>query len=58
MIIDPGAINFDEVAPGWILFCLIMLAFTIVGLVQSVRYLKVEQRGSLNELDSGLDDLL
>jgi hypothetical protein len=58
MVIDPGAIDFDEVAPAWILFCLIMLAFTIVGLVQSVRFIKIEQRGSLADLNSGANDLL
>ncbi|MBL4862900.1 MAG: hypothetical protein JKY09_07790 [Crocinitomicaceae bacterium] len=45
VMVSPGALSFDEVAPGWILYCFIMLAFTIVGLIQSVRYYKVTQRG-------------
>ena len=46
VIFDPGAISFDEVAPAWILYCLIMLAFTIVGLIQSVRYYKQQLSGA------------
>ncbi|MFT5860635.1 MAG: hypothetical protein ACI865_002748 [Flavobacteriaceae bacterium] len=45
VIFDPGAISFDEVAPAWVFYCLIMLAFTIVGLVQSVRYHKIQRYG-------------
>jgi uncharacterized protein YneF (UPF0154 family) len=35
---NPGAISFDEVAMGYLFYSLIMLAFTIVGLIQSVKY--------------------
>ena len=35
---SPGAISFDEVSPAWIFFALTMLAFAIIGLVQSVRF--------------------
>lgn len=45
VIFDPGAISFDEVAPAWVLYCLIMLGFTIVGLIQSVRYYKIIKFG-------------
>ncbi|MES2589385.1 MAG: hypothetical protein V4622_10420 [Bacteroidota bacterium] len=34
MIGDGGALSFDEVGAGFILFCMISLAFSIVGLVQ------------------------
>ncbi|MDG1428882.1 MAG: hypothetical protein P8H56_11470 [Crocinitomicaceae bacterium] len=46
VIFDQGAVSFDEVAPAWILYCLIMLAFTIVGLVQSVRFYKRQSSSS------------
>lgn len=35
---SPGALSFDEVSPAWVLYCLTMLAFTIIGLIQSIRY--------------------
>lgn len=37
---SPGSMSFDEVAPGWLFYCLTMTAFTIIGLVQSIRYSK------------------
>ena len=37
---SPGGLSFNEVSPGWAFYCLVMLAFGIVGLVQSVRYHK------------------
>jgi len=40
MISSPGSISFDEVYPGWAMYCNIMLAFSIVGLVQSIRFAK------------------
>lgn len=40
MISAPGSISFDEVYPGWVMYCNIMLAFSIVGLVQSIRFEK------------------
>lgn len=43
---SPGSLSFDEVYPGWVLYCLIMLAFSIVGLVQSVRYQKRQSVGA------------
>lgn len=44
---SPGSLSFDEVYPGWVLYCLIMLAFSIVGLVQSVRYHKSQLGGGV-----------
>ena len=38
VMLSDGGITYDEVFPGYLLYCLIMLAFSIVGLVQSVRY--------------------
>lgn len=40
MISSPGALSFDEVGAGFVFYCLIMLAFSIVGLVQSINYNK------------------
>ena len=55
---SPGSISFDEVAPGWIFYCLIMLAFTIIGLVQSVRYSKRIVSGSSVGVENSNKDLL
>ncbi len=38
VLFSDGGISFDEVYPGWLLYCLIMLAFSIIGLIQSVRF--------------------
>ena len=38
VIASPGAMSFDEIAPAWILYCFSLLAFTIIGLIQSVKY--------------------
>lgn len=35
---SPGSVSFDEVAPAWIFYTMVMLAFTIIGVVQSSRY--------------------
>ncbi|MCJ8291512.1 MAG: hypothetical protein HRT58_17025 [Crocinitomicaceae bacterium] len=40
VMIDPGALSFDEVGVGFAFYSLIMLAFMIVGLVQAVKYAK------------------
>ena len=40
VMVDPGALSYDEVGGGYILYNLVMLAFMIVGLVQAVRYTK------------------
>ena len=40
VMVDPGALSYDEVGGGYILYSLVMLAFMIVGLVQAVRYAK------------------
>lgn len=42
VMFDPGALSFDEVGGAWALYSLIMLAFSIVGLVQSVRFSRVK----------------
>lgn len=41
VLTSPGAMSFDEVGPAWMLYCMIVLAFSIVGLVQSVRFAKM-----------------
>lgn len=40
MLSSPGSMSFDEVQPAWAFYATLMLAFTIVGLVQAVRYHK------------------
>lgn len=37
---SPSALAFDEVGAAWLLYCFVMLAFCIVGTVQSFRYSK------------------
>ena len=45
MISSPGSMSFDEVGMGFLLYCFIMLAFCIVGLVQSVQSAKMLKTG-------------
>lgn len=40
LLTSPGAMSFDEVSPAWVFYSLMMLAFAIIGLVQSIRYVK------------------
>ncbi|GEM_PF-970341 len=54
---SPGSLSFDEVAPGWGFYCMASLAFTIVGLVQSVRYLKRKDVAT-NTISNNSEDLL
>lgn len=42
VLTNPGAISFDEVGGFYIFYALIVLVFSIVGLVQAIRYLKTE----------------
>lgn len=46
MMFSDGGITYDEVFPAYIFYCVMMLAFSIVGLVQSVRYAKKIKSGS------------
>lgn len=46
VLASPSALNFEEVYPGYLLYCMVMLSFSIVGLVQSVRYYKRQQSGA------------
>lgn len=43
VMIDPGALSFDEVGVGFAFYSLIMLAFMIVGLIQGVKYAKLKR---------------
>lgn len=55
MLAEPGAMSFDEVGGGFVFYALIMLAFSIVGLVQSVQFAKYGRtttRKSTDLLDS------
>lgn len=58
MLSSPGSIAFNEVSPGWMIYCLLMLAFSIVGLVQSIRFargsqsMEVYRRETTDLLDS------
>ncbi|MDX2359822.1 MAG: hypothetical protein QNK23_03380 [Crocinitomicaceae bacterium] len=54
-----GGISYDEIAPAWFIYCLIMLAFSIVGLVQSVKFANGstnQQKGIVNKEGSDLLD--
>lgn len=55
VISSPGGISVDEVGGVWVLYALIYLAFSIVGLVQAVKW---KNRNKLNSNDKVLDDLL
>lgn len=57
MISSPGSISFDEVYPAWAFYCLTVLAFSIVGLVQSVRYYRRSRMGYITP-NSDSKDLL
>ena len=48
MILNPSGISFDEVQPGFAFYATVMIAFTIVGLVQSVRFQKRQQQPSVS----------
>ena len=43
MMAEPASLSFDEIGPVWIFYSLIMLAFMIVGLVQTIRAIKPAQ---------------
>ena len=49
---SPSAISFDEVAAGFCLYALVVLAFSIVGLVQSVRFFRRNSKDRADLLDS------
>jgi len=55
---SPGSMSYDEVGPAFVLYSIVMLAFTIVGLVQSVRYYKMKQSGAVENAADSLTDLL
>lgn len=40
VMFSDGGITFDEVGGAYIFYCLIMLAFSIIGLIQAVRFAK------------------
>ncbi|MDB4515984.1 hypothetical protein N9089_00125 [Crocinitomicaceae bacterium] len=49
---SPSAMSFDEVGIAWLLYAIIMLAFSIVGLVQSIRFGKGSSQLRSDVLDS------
>lgn len=53
LLTSPGSMSFDEVSGGWIFYCMLMLAFTIIGLVQSVRYGKQVASGGAEPVQNG-----
>jgi len=56
---SPGSLSFDEVAPGWIFYSLVMLAFMIIGVVQSSRYYrKVSSTATSTQDSKPASDLL
>ena len=40
MISSPGSLSFDELYPAWVFYSMVMLAFGVVGLIQSIRFEK------------------
>lgn len=52
---SPSHISVDEVAGAWMLYSLLYLAFSIVGLVQAVKW---KNRNIANANEQVLDDLL
>ena len=55
---SPGSMSFDEVAPGWLFYCMVMLAFGIIGLVQSVRFYRAPTAARNNGNNAVEKDLL
>jgi hypothetical protein len=55
---SPGSLSFDEVSPAWGFYCMLMLAFTIVGLVQSARYNRIKVSGGSVTQNNNTEDLL
>lgn len=52
---SPGSMSFDEVSPAWAFYCFMVLAFSIVGLIQSVRFEKRKSIGASKESKDLLD---
>lgn len=55
MMSNPGPISFDEVVPAWVLYAFIVLAFSIIGLVQAVKYSKIKSKSSARKSGSGTE---
>ena len=51
MMSEPGALSFDEVGAGFVFYALIMLAFSIVGLIQSVKFVKYGRTTTVKSTD-------
>jgi hypothetical protein len=51
VLADPGAISFDEVGGAFIFYSLVVIAFSIVGLVQSIRFSRGPQQHTQLEKD-------
>ena len=58
VIASPGSMSFDEVAGGFGFYAMVMMAFSIVGLVQSIRFANKDLRKVKEDLNSGSTDLL
>lgn len=48
---DPGAISFDEVGPVYVLYSMAVIAFSITGLVQTIRFQKGITANKMNQND-------
>ena len=55
MLTSPGALGFNESGIGFIFYCLIALAFSIVGLIQSIRFSRPKQAVPTNRNPDLLD---
>ena len=60
VIASPGSMSFDEVSPAWIFFTLMMMAFAIIGLIQSIRFANklANPTGEFNTNSKEISDLL
>ena len=58
VFMSPSAISFDEVFFVWLLFSLIVISFSIVGLIQSVRFRRMIKSGQVAVKSTESIDLL
>lgn len=58
VFMSPSAISFDEVFFVWLLFSLIVISFSIVGLIQSVRFRRMIKSGQVVVKSTESIDLL
>ena len=57
VISSPSSISYDEVGVAFLLYCLMMLAFCIVGLIQSINYVHKQKKEITNNAKGTGDTL-